>query len=615
MLRAPFALIWNLLKLLPYLFRAFFFRLGHFLTRKRRKWVRLKLPKRLLFGPPSGLAQYFHEKLSYLEWRDQVEILVGDARIEGVIITSDHLQHGPARTADLRALVDRLRESGKSVIFHSHTIHGRDYDLATSADQILMTPGGRFYLFGYRFEQFFAASLLERLGVAAQFVHIGPFKGAAHRFIRQESTPALRLMMENLVEGLSDIRESRIAEERAIDDATLAQSFERMPVDDGHAEAFGLIDARVHRRFMARWIEEGDQFAAITDPTPQDEASDRSEASTPSKHNETSEPKETRSVSITDAQKYVESSPGPYKWTPLFRRRPTIATIDLSGMIVMPDMELPGHSLATIDPTEVLPALRALAADRSVAAVVLHINSPGGSALASELIWDGIRRLRQEKPTVAYCSDIAASGGYYMAVAADRIICQPETVTGSIGVIAGKFSFPGTLEKLDVNAESFFRHDTSLFESMTEPLSEKVLENLKNDARSFYRLFLRRVGDCRQLPHRRLHRYARGRVYCGVDAKRRFLVDHLGGFDDAVALARSLTTPELSESTPVTFKSHRTVGLPALLKQSATAGSSASALTEAFQDAQLLHTLIQHDPMLALMPHRIEPWSSPRDVT
>ncbi len=628
MLRAPFALIWNILKLLSYAFRAFFFSLGHLLTRKQRKWVRLKLPKRLLFGPPSGLAKYFQDKVSYLELREEIDVIAGDSRIEGVVLTSDHLQHGPARTSDLRALVQRLRRAGKSIIFHSHTIHGRDYDLATSADQILMTPGGRFYLFGYRFEQFFAASLLQRLGVAPQFVHIGPFKGAAHRFIHTESTPALRLMMQQLLDGLSDIRETRIRTERSIDEARLEKSFERMPVDDGHAEAFGLIDARIHRRFLARWLEEGDQFADISAPPMEDEnteeeprdtglPADRSprRSSSPSTSKGESSEKEQkepqRKVSIKDARSYVEAHPGPYDWTPLFRPQRKVATIDLSGMIVMPDMELPGHSLATIDPSEVLPALRKMAADRSVAAVVLHINSPGGSALASELIWDGIRRLRQEKPTVAYCSDIAASGGYYMAVAADRIICQPETVTGSIGVIAGKFSFPGTLERAEVNSESFFRHKTSLFESLTEPLSEEVLQNLKEDARAFYRQFLRRVGDSRQLPHRRLHRYARGRVYTGADAESRFLVDHLGGFDDAVTLARSLTRPELPESTPVTFQSHRTVGLPALLKQSA---SSPSPLADAFGDAQLLHTLIQRDPMLALMPHRIESWTLPQNV-
>ncbi len=601
MLRAPFALIWNLFKLLSYVIRSFFFRLGHFLTRKKRKWVRLRLPKRIRFGPPAGLATYFQDKVSYVELREHIDVVADDPRIEGVVVTADHLLHGAGRTADLRALIERLREAGKSIVFHSHTIHSRDYDLAVAADDVLMTPGGRFYMFGQRFEQFFAASLLEKLGVVAQFVHIGPFKGAAHRFIHRESTPPLRLMMNQIVDGLSEIREERICQSRKLDKELLSETFSRMPLDDREAAARGLIDARIHRRHVARWIKKGEKF--VDNPALADHVVGTEEAkkTTDDDVPAPAEEDEGRDVSIKDAVKYADSHPGPVPWTPLFRARPQIAVLDLSGMIVMPEMEIPGQSLATIDPTEVLPVLRQLAADRRIGAVVLHINSPGGSALASELIWDGIRRLRYEKPTVAYCSDIAGSGGYYLAVAADRIVCQPETITGSIGVVAGKFSFPGTLEKLEVGSEAFYRHDTSTFQSITEPLTEEVMENLRRDARSFYRQFLRRVGDSRHLPHRRLHRYARGRIYTGIDAARRHLVDDLGSFEDACAIARSLAEPELPESTPVKFHAHRSVNLSTLIRQSAT---TPSLWTETMANTQLLHKLVQRDPLLALMPYR-----------
>ena len=603
MLRAPFALIWNLLKLLPFVFRAFFFWLGHLLTRKQKKWVRVKLPKRMTFGPPSGLASYFQDKVSYLELRDNLEVVANDERIEGVVVTADHLMHGAGRAADLRTLIRRLRDAGKSVVFHTHGVHGREYDLATEADEILISPGGRFYMFGQRFEQFFAAPLLEKLGVVAQFVHIGPFKGAAHRFIHEEGTEPVRLMMDEVVDDLSRLREERICTRRQINDQILDDAFQRMPLDDRDAHALGLVDARIHRPMIARWIAEGEEFVdnpALAQHVVASAAGEQDQSETDPEQ-PAEEPVADPGVSMRDANRYADAHPGPYRWTPLFRPRRHIAILDLSGMIVMPDMELPGHSLATIDPSEVLPALRQLATDRRVAAVVIHINSPGGSALASELIWDGIRRLRHQKPTVAYCSDIAASGGYYLAVGTDRIVCQPETITGSIGVVAGKFSFPGTLEKLEVGAEAHYRHDTSVFQSLSEPLSEQVLENLRRDARSFYRQFLRRVGDARQLPHRRLHRYARGRIYTGNAAAQRSLVDHLGGFDDAVEIARSLAEPALPDSAPVTFHSHRRVSLPALMRKSM---SAPSLWNDLVADAAFIKTLVERDPLLALMPYR-----------
>ena len=528
-------------------------------------------------------------------------MVADDPRIEGVVVTCDHLQAGPARTGDLRAFVDSLRQAGKRVVFHSHTVQGREYEIALSADEILMTPGGRLYLFGYRFEQYFASSLLDKLGVTAQFVHIGPFKGSAHRFIHSEAPAPLRLMLEEVVQGLSTIGEERICQARGIEPSSLEESFAAMPIDDHLALYKGWIDGRVQRPDLKRWLQESDAF--LDSPHlakgPGTQERGRHDAAKKAKESDS-----TAEVDLRDAEAYAASHPGRVPWSPLFRRPKVIATVDLSGMIVMPDMELPGQSLATIDPSEILPVLTRLQQDRRVAAVVLHINSPGGSALASELIWDGIRRLRYEKPTIAYCSDIAASGGYYIAVAADCIVCQPDTITGSIGVISGKFSLPGALEKLEIGSEAFYRHESSRFQSVAEPLSEEVLANLQRDARAFYRQFLRRVGEARQIPHRRLHRYARGRIYTGESAHQRFLVDHLGGFERAVELARSAVEPNLSADTEVVFHSHRATNLAALVRKSAV---TTSMLDELVAEPALLHAMVRRDPLLALMPYRADP--------
>ncbi len=619
MLRAPFVLIWNLLKFLWYLLKVALFRFGHFLTRKQTKWVRLRLPRRLPFGPPAGLAAFFHDKPSYVDLRAQVKTLAEDPYIEGVVITADQMLLGPARTSDLRALLEELRRSGKGIVVHLHSVHNTEYDLATGADDVLMTPGGRFYMFGHRFEQFFAGPLLERLGVAPQFIHIGPYKTAAHRFARGDSTYAMDRMMEQLVDRLSDLREERIRQARNLSEDELTRDFERMPLEDRQALASGLIDGRIHRRFLSRWIAEKTDFVDSPAPSDKGERADEerpvplespaalpdgpddappAQSSLRSKSDDKKSDDHRPQVRLKEGRRYADAIPR-FRWTPLIRSPRTVAAVDLTGMIVMPDMELPGASPTTVDPSEVLPLLRRLTTDRTVGAVVLHINSPGGSALASEMLWDGIRRLRYEKPTIAYCSNIAASGGYYMACAADRIVCQPETLTGSIGVVAGKFSFPGVFERFDIGTTSYHRHESSAFQSVSQPLSQEAMENLRRDARSFYRQFLRRVGDARQLPRRRLHRYARGRVYIGTDAHRRALVDHLGGFDDAVTIARTIAEPTLPPSTKVSFHSHRTVGLATILKQSTAATAPFSDL---LGNARFLYRLVEADPLLALMP-------------
>ncbi len=610
MLRAPFMLLWNILSFFIFCLKSILFRLAHFITRKKTKWVRLRLPQRLAMGPPQGLAAYFKDSPTFLDLRSTIDVIGDDERIEGVVLSADDLTIGPGRLGDIRELVQTLQARGKKVVFHAHSLRDNAYDLAAEADDILFTPGGRLYLYGPRLEQFFGSALLERLGISAQFVHIGPFKGAAHRFIHQESTRPLDLMMQHVVDEIYDIRSRRIEEGRSLDDDELDGHYASMPLDDRQAEALGLIDGRLHRSLIHRWILDRRQAHDLppgatspaqasrrdTDDAPPSQSghadADADDASA-------NEPR-TGQVWLKDAFSYAEGKPS-YSWSPLFRSPGRVALMDLSGMIVMPKMEVPGPSVVTIDPHEVLPKLRQIQNDPRVQGAILHINSPGGNALASEMIWDGIRQLRQTKPVIAYCSDVAASGGYYLACGADRIVCQPDTITGSIGVVAGKFSLPRALDKADIGHSAYFAHDISVFNSIAEPLSDEAMNNLLRDARSFYRQFLRRVGEARQLPRRRLHRYARGRIYTGASAQQRHLVDELGGFQTALELLHSIAGDKLSSSPPLDFVAHRSSSIGDLIRQSTLAPNLE--LPQSLTEAQLLLKMSQAHPLLAIPPY------------
>ncbi|MBA2662147.1 MAG: signal peptide peptidase SppA [Bradymonadaceae bacterium] len=580
MLRAPFVLLYNLFKLLRYLWAAFWNGLGHWLSRKKRKYVAIKLERDYAFGPGRGLAALFQTQPTFLEFRQDIKRLAGDPKIEGVVITIETVSMGPARAEEFRGLIGELVAAGKRVVVHFQMMTLRDYALATAADEILVTPAGRLYIFGLRFEQYFAADLLERLGVAAQFVHIGPFKTASHRFIHNAMTDPQRLMMQNLFDGLTGLYERQIAGGRGLDVTDVRAAFSHMPLDVRDAMRLKLVDGEAFRTNVSRWLAQGP--AANSLPGPPD-----------------------KEIRLYQAHNYLNSNPTPFKWTPLFRTARRFAVMDLTGMIVMPDMNLPGSSGASINPSEVLPRLRALKKDRSVAGVVLHINSPGGSALASDLLWHAIQDLRTVKPVIAYCSDLAASGGYYLAVAADKIVCRPQTVTGSIGVIAGKMSFPGALEKVGINVESIYDDEATSFTSLTHPLSDRVLQNLQHDARSFYRRFLQRVGEARGLSKRRLHRYARGRVYTGEDAYRRGLVDVLGGFDEAIALLATLAKLD-AKTTEVEFVAHRRQTIKSAVRKSFILAELefAQPLLGELAQAAAATAMLRHEPVLALTPYQ-----------
>ena len=261
-----------------------------------------------------------------------------------------------------------------------------------------------------------------------------------------------------------------------------------------------------------------------------------------------------------------------------------------------------------IRPKPVLAALQRAVNDPRVAGILLHVNSPGGSALASDIIWDALRRARARKPIVCYCSDVAASGGYYIAVGCDHIVCRPETLTGSIGVISGTFSVGQVLEKVGVHVDSVYDDDVTSFNSIYAPLDDQTMARLREDARAFYRRFLDRVGAARGLARRRLHRYARGRVYSGREAYQRGLVDQLGGFEDAVAeLARRVDL----DPAAVTL-SYVPVGKPSLrdvltgqVSAAARAELAPLGLGDLFADAATLTDLTRHEHTLALADLRI----------
>lgn len=638
MLRFPVVLVRNILALLAYLWGMFLYTVGYSLRRKKKLFVAWKPDASQSFGPPPGMAQYFQQTPSFLETWQRFERLKASSDVDGLVMECDATAGGLGTTASLTAMVDRARDASQEhpeyrdlqVLAHTRMTLINDYLLATAADEIFVSPSSRLYTFGPRFDQIFAADAIDRIGIRAQMVHIGEFKTAAHRLIHDEMTDPQRLMMGSLHTDLLETLEQRVALRRDIDADGADALFAEAPMDAQGARQKGLVDHTLFRHRLIEWIHDGNTITPGVEPVPRwepehaeppadDGEADRREEP-PSETSLTDavpeapwRPDDGEDVLVVDFEDAEAVLKPQLDWKPLISAGPKVATVDLSGMIVSAGMQVPGRQ-TVIDPERVLPVLAEIRRDPSIAGLLMHINSPGGSAPASDLLWEAIQRTRREMPVVAYCTDVVGSGGYYLASAADRIITHRVTLTGSIGVVTGKLSAEEVPEKVGVNVDSIYEHPADTFTSLVHPLDDSMMEHMNEGARSFYRRFLQRVGQSRDLPRRRLHRYARGRIYMGEQAHKRSLVDELGDF--SVAHDRLLEMTRLSHedvelshfnTRSYDWRSALGLGIEALgdLSSSPFDVLSNRGIEQELDHAALAAQMLQRESALALMPEMV----------
>ncbi len=543
-----------------------FYRIARLFQRKTR-YVQLRLKSSYPLLSAEGWAKRFKPSTSLFELKDDLERLAGDPDVKGLVIEIEHAQMGASLANEVGSLFDGVRKSGKHVVAHFDMPLNRDYQLGMHADDVLMTPAGRMYTFAPRFEQYFLAGLFEKIGVHAQFVHIGAFKAAANRFVEKRMPLPHRLMMEELHTDMKTWISQNVEGRR---NAEAASHWSDAPIDARFARAHGLIDGIAFQSDVKGWLEEKNDVKSGDDDD---------------------------GIEMLKFDSYIKSSAPPRLELRPIRRKKQIAIVDLSGIIIAPTMVLSTGG-PSIDPSEVVPLLKRLRKNPRVSGVLLHVNSPGGSALSSDLIWKAVNDLRSKKPVVAYCSEVVGSGGYYIAVGADEIYCRPQSIVGSIGVIAGKFAAGKALDPVGVTVDTVADDEASTFMSVFEPLAPSALDRLGEDSRAFYRRFLNRVGQARHIPKRRLHRYARGRVYTGPSAKERGLVDGLGGLPQALKRLHELMELDPKDTTMQSYH-HRKQSLGDIVRGSAFQMSGE--VIEEVAQANDIYRMFQREPVLAMM--------------
>lgn len=432
-----------------------------------------------------------------------------------------------ARTQELGQLLGALRGPEHPVVCHANGFSNASMWLALSGcDQIWLSPAGSVDTVGIGAESVYLKRLLERFKVKADFLHVGRYKSAAETLTRDGPSDDAKESLESV---LGSIRQSWLDGVAKLNkDPAVVGALEAGPWIPKAALAAGLITHigyESEARAGLRELSKSDEFESALGATQEDAAAlDASE--------------------LLRALGGVADSIG----------SPHVAILPASGGISMGD----GVSQEGITDQGLGKALRALRKDKAVKAVVLRIDSPGGSALASDLLWRDLMDLRAEKPVIASIGNMAASGGYYLACAADRIIAEPTSIVGSIGVVGGKIVLDDALDELGVSTQFFSAKPGDLAQKRAAYMSsvsgwdDATRERVQEQMQAVYDLFISRVSEGRKLDPAKVREVAEGRIWSGTQGHERGLVDEFGGLSDAVRIAKERAG--LASDSPVSIE-------------------------------------------------------------
>ena len=422
-----------------------------------------------------------------------------DDRVQAVVLIPP-LQEGLwGKVQEIRSAVLDFKESGKPVVAYLEYGSGQQFYLATAADEVYMTPTSSLDLIGVASYDLFLRGALDKAGVHPDMLHAGDFKTASNLYTETTYTVEHREMSESLNRDLYDQLVSGIAEGRSLTEADVRRFIDEGPFLPDEAVTNGLIDGLLY----------------------EDQLGERLPLSDGARYD----------LTFAEYQQLDATSLG-------LNSGPQVAVIYAVGTINLGASGVDVAGSEVVGSGAMVKAIRAARDDQSIRAIVVRIDSPGGAAIASDIIWRELDLARREKPVIASMSDVAASGGYYIAAPAHVVVAQPGTITGSIGVVAGKLAYGDTLEKFGVNVGTVTDGEMAGMNSPFTPYSDETRARVQEQIDAVYETFLKRVADGRGMLIDDVHAIAQGRVWTGRQAKTLGLVDELGGMREAVAVAK-----------------------------------------------------------------------------
>ena len=448
---------------------------------------------------PLALGPGRRGRLTLYTLVDAIGRAAADDRVGALVLHIDDIGWGWAKLAEVRDALAGFAAGGKPIYASLSGGGEAEYLLASAAGVVTMPPTAKLQLDGLSASVLFLRGTLDKVGVSPNFVHVGRFKSAVEGYTRTGMSAPAREALEALLDDHYRLLVDSLAAARGRSRAFIRRQLDEGPFEAREALARGLIDTLIYRPDLDSLAtrQGGQRLATLP------------------------------------FRRYLS------RLRRASRHGTRVALITASGTIA------PGRSRVGVDGEWILGAetliesLHEARERRSIRAVVLRIDSPGGDAGASDEIWSEVSRCRAKKPVIASLSDYAASGGYYIAMGADSIVSGPATLTGSIGIYGGKMNVLGLLEKLGVHVETVSRGAHAEMLSPFRDFSAEEKRRFELHLEEFYRGFVARVADNRRMSPERVDSVAQGRVWTGLAARERGLVDALGGLETALAMLRA----------------------------------------------------------------------------
>ena len=483
-----------------------------------------------------------------------------DSRIKALVVMPRDLTAGWGKLQELRSDIATFHESGKPVYAFLRGAAMREYYVASAADKIYMTPTDELDVKGLRAEMYFVKGTLDKLGVDMEFEKIGRFKDAPDMFTRTSPTPETIQVNNEILDQFFSDATAVIAEGRKKTPAEVRGAIDEGPFVGQEALNAGLVDGLLFEDEM--W---GKLNSAVGNLTQVKERT------------------------------YLRAALPP--------GGKSIAFITGDGDITRGGTN-EDVSDTGITATRMVKTMREVENDPSIQAAILRINSPGGDGIASDDILHEARVLSQKKPTIISMSDLAASGGYFIAMTGTPIVAYPNTITGSIGVFFGRPNLRALFDKIGIKQDTLSRGRFANIDAVNGPLTTAEREKLRREIEVFYKDFVERVAKARSRNFEQIDALGQGRVWLGTQAKHNGLVDDLGGLDKAVELVKEKAKIGPAEKvTLVAYPARKTL-IEALLQRSSTDTEIEEKLQALVGNLPIRS--LAHGGILELMPYRIE---------
>ena len=486
------------------------------------------IPARSLSNPFEELFQTGKESPSLQNLKSNLEKAASDENIAGVWVKTNFVAASWANLESVHGYLDKYKQSGKFLYFSTDDIgiNEKAYFLATAADSIFSPEETMFEFDGFFAQLSFYKGTMEKLGIEPEIIRVGKYKSAIEPFIQEESSPESREQLSAILNSASNRFISAVEQKTGMSAGEIDEMLNRVP-DRSVERAFenGLIDVLAYPDQVEKQIKSRIGL---------------------------DEDEDLKKISFSRYNRVKSSSAGVDK--PDTENR--IAVIYSSGTILPDIQQSPLEDQAVITASGIRDQLNDIKEDDNVKGIVIYINSPGGSASTSDLIWHYLKET--ELPVVAVMGSVAASGGYYMAVGADTIVADANTITGSIGVFSLLVNTQDFYnEKLGITFDEIKTHDHADIFTLTRPLTEAEKRGLQNGVDKTYETFLNRVAESRGMTRDEVHEVAQGRVWTGGDAKEQNLVDIIGNLETGLDVAAEMAG--VDEYRVVTFPKEKDI--------------------------------------------------------